>query len=157
MKQARPFVYLLVACILVLLGVLWAVPLFIVGLWWISVPVYYALLGVEFVSVGRLKQIAGGAKALQITLFVQICIPFATFAFYPLMPGSALSGDPGVWMTDKLYYAIYVTFVFAIAGFIVFKTFRRLTLRRCSREAEQSSPPYRSQAREARLQPDGER
>jgi hypothetical protein len=129
----------------IIYGILFILPILIIGFWWISLPLYYLLLGLEFWSLQRVERETGRTKGLIRMITVQTILPLTPIALYPLMPGQTQTGEP-LGMNEKAYFAVYAGIILSLTGFVVFGIVRRLALKRTHEMVEQSPPPYSSPA-----------
>ena len=122
-----------------LIGVIFFAPIFIAGFWWISLPLYYLLLGAEFWSMKRFdKELKKLSKLLKI-IIVQVFLPFTPILFYPFMPGRTQTGEP-LGLNEKAYLAICIGIILSLLGFVIFGLTRRKLAREIQKRVEQGGP-----------------
>ena len=111
-------------------------PLLIFWLWHYTLPIYYLLLGLEIVSIIVAAKNNGRIVLLICIVIVQMFLPYSYFALYSLMPGSGFVCEP-IGVSDKAYFAIYISVYLSFLGIIVFIVARILAMRRKRQLVEQ--------------------
>ena len=128
----------------ILIGLILFAPIYIAGFWWISLPLYYLLLGAEFWSMKRFdKELKKLSKLFKI-LIVQAFLPFTPIILYPFMSGRTQTGEP-LGLNEKAYLAICIGIILSLLGFVIFGLTRRKLAREIKR-VEQGVPGYRRQS-----------
>ena len=122
----------------IIFGLLFILPILIIGFWWITLPLYYLLLGAEFWSLQRIERETGRTKGLIRIIIAQAILPLTPIALYPLMPGQTQTGEP-LGMDEKGYFAAYAGIILCMIGFITFGIWRRRSLKKRSEEVEPCS------------------
>ena len=128
----------------ILIGLIYFAPIYIAGIWWITLPLYYLLLGAEFWSMKRFdKELKKLSKLFKI-LIVQVFLPFTPIILYPFMPGRTHTGEP-LGLNEKAYLAICIGIILSLLGLVIFGLTRRKLAREIKR-VEQGVPGYRRQS-----------
>jgi hypothetical protein len=109
----------------------------IIGLWWICLPIYLSILGIEFWSIGRVERETGRTRGPILVLIVQILLPFSPILLYPLIPGQMQSSEP---FSGKAFLAVNSGIFLALLGFIAFAIVRESALQKISEEVEHAPP-----------------
>jgi len=109
----------------------------IVGLWWISLPIYYMLLGLEFWSIGRVERETGRIRGPILVLIAQVLLPFLPFALYQFMPFQTHANEQ---FSGNAYWAVSLGITIAVLGFVVFAVARETAMQNRNEEVEHRTP-----------------
>jgi len=100
------------------------VPIILAAYWWISLPIYYCIVGLQIRTIRKLKSIETNCKMLVRLTWIQAILPIMIIVLYPIMPGNTATGEP-LGLNEKAYLSHSITLIAMTVCFFTFAVMAR--------------------------------
>ncbi len=101
------------------LGYLLFIPILLAAYWWISLPVYYSIVALQFRSARAGRTTGTNSRSLFRLACIQAGLPLLAVFLYPIMPGRTATNEP-LGLDEKAYLSVAITLVVMIGCMITF-------------------------------------
>ncbi len=116
------------------------IPIILAAYWWITLPVYYGVIALEFRCTSGLRARGVACIGLARLIWIQMGLPLLTIALYPIMPGSTATGEP-LGLNEKAYLSFTTTLLLMVGCIVTFAVWARQLRRR--EKTDRDREPHR--------------